>query len=383
MATITEIKRKNGSVAHSIRFTRDGKRHVLTMESAFTRADVEEVAAAIDDVLTSERMGESVKRRTRVFFENAPQVILEKLENVGILDAKPHLPFGEVLLRFMDRSQQTLKPNTLLTYRTSIRRIVRSVNVNSPIESIKESEVAEVAKALRMDYSPLSVETIVSKMKAIWNWAIQEGYCDSNVWNGVKLHGQKLPGRDFEIPDAWTPHILDACPSQQWRALYVLWRYGGLRKNEPLSLRWSDVNWERRRLCVRSSKTERYEGRESRIIPLFPEIERELSDLFAIDSGEAPTIINMKSALSATLKRIVTRAGYKPWPRLFQNLRATRENELVERGFPAHVVGEWLGHSPAVQAKHYLRVLDSYYDSAIGLGASGEAKTKPISVENN
>lgn len=382
MATITEIKRKNGSVAHSIRFTRDGKRRVLTMESAFTRADVEEVAAAIDDVLTSERMGESVKRRTRVFFESAPQVILEKLESVGVLDARPHLSLGEVLLRFMEHAEQTLKHNTVLTYRTTINTIMRCIEASVPIESIEKNDVGEIVKCLRADYSPLSVVTVVSKARAIWNWAIREGYCDANVWTGVECHGRKLPGRDFEIPSDWTPHILDACPSQQWRALYVLWRYGGLRKCEPLYLSWSDVNWERKRLRVHSPKTERYEGREARIIPLFPEIEKELSDLFEM-GGDDNAIISLKGSMYNTFGLIVGRAGYKLWPRLFQNLRATRENELIAQGFPAHVVGEWLGHTAVVQAKHYLRVLDSYYETAIGFATPGEAKTKPIVAEKS
>lgn len=379
MATITEIKRKNGRVAHSIRFTRNGRRHVLTMESAFTRTDVEEVALAIDDVLVAERMGESVKRRTKVFFENAPPVILDKLVAVGIVDAKPHLLFSEVLLRFMDDIQDKVKPNTLASYNTLVRVILQCIDARVPVDRISDNEVATATDYFKQ-YSPLTAKLFVAQSRKIWNWLIQEGYCQTNIWKGVKLHGQKIQGRDFEIPEAWSEHILNSCPSQQWRVLFALWRYGGLRRNEPLALTWSDVNWERRRLCVHSTKTERFEGRESRIIPLFPEIERELSDLFAMEVGDRLITLSSRS-FNTVFARIVQRAGYKPWPRLFQNLRATRENELIERGLPAHVVGEWLGHTAAVQAKHYLRVLDSYYETALEAHSLGEAKTKPILVK--
>jgi hypothetical protein len=30
------------------------------------------------------------------------------------------------------------------------------------------------------------------------------------------------------------------------------------------------------------------------------------------------------------MERIIKRAGLKPWPKLFQNLRSTRETELAE-----------------------------------------------------
>lgn len=381
MATITEIKRKNGRVAHSIRFTRNGRRRVLTMESTYKRADVEEVASAIDDVLTAEKLGESVKRRTKVFFENAPPAILEKLIAVGVVAARRHLTFGEVLLRYMERIQETSKPNTVSTYNTLVRVFAECIDVDVAVNLIGDEEVATAVDYFRSQYSPLTAKLYVAQARTIWNWFIREGYCETNVWKNVRLHGQKIQGRDFEIPEEWTPHILNACPNQQWRVLYVLWRYGGLRRNEPLSLTWSDVNWERRRLCVHCTKTERFEGRDTRIIPLFPEIERELSDLFDMEAEGRLITISGRS-LNNIFARIVARAGYKPWPRLFQNLRATRENELIERGLPAHVVGEWLGHSANIQQKHYLRVLDSYFENALQVRVPREAKKEPIWTEN-
>jgi len=38
-------------------------------------------------------------------------------------------------------------------------------------------------------------------------------------------------------------------------------------------------------------------------------------------------------------------------PKLFQNLRSTRETELMET-YPAHVVCAWIGNSEAVARKH-------------------------------
>ncbi len=49
--------------------------------------------------------------------------------------------------------------------------------------------------------------------------------------------------------------------------------------------------------------------------------------------------------LRTQLERIIRKAGLKPWPKLFHNLRATRQTELEET-FPTHVVCEWLGNSP-------------------------------------
>ena len=67
--------------------------------------------------------------------------------------------------------------------------------------------------------------------------------------------------------------------------------------------------------------------------------------------------------LRTQLERIINKAGLKRWPKLFQNLRSTRETELVER-WPEHVVCAWIGNSKAVAREHYLQVTDEHFEQA-------------------
>ena len=60
----------------------------------------------------------------------------------------------------------------------------------------------------------------------------------------------------------------------------------------------------------------------------------------------------------------IERAGFEPWPKLVQNLRASAAIDLVDR-FPEHVVAKWVGHSVAVAAKHYLRPTDTHWQKAV------------------
>ena len=60
------------------------------------------------------------------------------------------------------------------------------------------------------------------------------------------------------------------------------------------------------------------------------------------------------------MMRIIKRAGLTPWPKLFHNLRASRETELAEK-FPIHVVCKWVGHNARIAEKHYLTVRDEYF----------------------
>src|SRR5262249_9498119 len=68
--------------------------------------------------------------------------------------------------------------------------------------------------------------------------------------------------------------------------------------------------------------------------------------------------------LRTGLLRILRRAGLKPWPRLYQNLRSSRETELAET-FPIHVVAEWLGNSPEKALGHYTQVTEEHYREAV------------------
>ena len=74
--------------------------------------------------------------------------------------------------------------------------------------------------------------------------------------------------------------------------------------------------------------------------------------------------------LRTQLERIIRRAGLEPWPKLLQNLRASRATELANE-FPAHVVAAWLGHLTLVANKHYGQVTDD--DFAKAAGADAEA----------
>jgi hypothetical protein len=77
--------------------------------------------------------------------------------------------------------------------------------------------------------------------------------------------------------------------------------------------------------------------------------------------GRVPCECNAN--LRTQLERIIGRAGLTPWPKLFQNLRSTRETELAE-SFPLKVVCEWIGNSPEVAVKHYLQVTDEHFERA-------------------
>ncbi len=105
-------------------------------------------------------------------------------------------------------------------------------------------------------------------------------------------------------------------------------------------------------------------GKASRIIPIFAELRPYLEEAFETASeGSVYVFTRYRGSnvnLRTQLQRIIRRAGLEPWPKLFQNLRSTRQTELAEQ-FPQHVVCDWIGNTNAVAAKHYLQVTDEHF----------------------
>jgi integrase len=176
-------------------------------------------------------------------------------------------------------------------------------------------------------------------------------------------------GRDYFITRDEAKAVLDACPDTQWKLLFALSRFGGLRcPSEHLALRWSDIDWKLERIVVQSPKTERHEGKSERTMPLWPELRPYLEKAWEEASKGAEFVITRYRDTNANLRtqllRIIAKAKVTKWPKLFQNLRSTRATELAA-DFPAHVAAEWMGHSTIVADKHYWRVTDADYERAI------------------
>ena len=158
-------------------------------------------------------------------------------------------------------------------------------------------------------------------------------------------------------------------PDAQWKLLFALSRYGGLRcPSEHLRLKWADVDWEKNRILVHSPKTERNDGGDCRFVPLFPELRPYLLEAFEQAEEGTEYVItrcrDSKTNLRTQMERIIKWARVKPWPKLFHNLRSTRQTELTEK-FPSHVVCAWLGNSRAVVQDHYLQVTDAHFAQAV------------------
>lgn len=176
---------------------------------------------------------------------------------------------------------------------------------------------------------------------------MQRALLAKNPFVGLKGTVGSNRERDYFIDRDTAAKVLDACPDAQWRLLFAMSRYGGLRcPSEHLALTWGDVNWAEGRMLIRSAKTEHHEGKGSRLVPIFLELRAYLEQVWdEAELGTNDVITRYRDTnanLRTQLQRIIRKAVLDSWPKLFQNLRASRATELASE-HPAHVAATWLG----------------------------------------
>lgn len=351
----------------------DGRRPTIRLGKVSQRA-AESVKFRVEQLLAAKLTGHALETDTAGWIADLDSAMAVKLARVGLIP-KREASAGETITldAFINEciaSRPGMKPNTLKNYRQTQRSLVEFFGTDRRLTSITPGDCDDWHNNQIGDkYAPATISRNVKRAKQFFRTAVRRKLINENPLADVKSAAQVNKAREHFVPAAEIDAIMAACPDAQWRLIVALARYGGLRTpSETFGLRWCDVDWKRGRLRVNSPKTEHHPGGESRVIPLFPELKRPLEDSWELAEPGTEFIIdkhrNPGANLRTQLLRIMERAGVKAWPRLFQNMRASRETELT-RSHPLHVVVAWIGNSASIAAKHYLQVTDSDFESAV------------------
>ena len=118
-----------------------------------------------------------------------------------------------------------------------------------------------------------TVRRQIAMARQFFNVAIENKLITENPFKGQPVAVRPNPARFYFVTPEMAQSVLDACPDAQWRLIFGLARFGGLRcPSEVLRLKWEDVDFEREQFTVHSSKTEHHSDGGIRIVPMFAEL---------------------------------------------------------------------------------------------------------------
>ncbi len=307
--------------------------------------------------------------------------LTKKLARVGLIpnpEAKPSAMLGPFLKAYID-GRADLKPATKIVRGQVIRDLNEFFGESRDVKTVTPGNADDFKQWLvSRKLAPTTIHKRLQSARSFFHAMRRRKLIDENPFDGVKAAATGIKDRQRFVTREEIELVLAACPDHHWKSIVALARYGGLRcPSEVLSLRWQDVLWDTDRIVVTSPKTEHHAGKASRTIPLFPELRTILDKAFDLAPDGAVYVVDekfrksamgpagwMNANLRTTFEKIVKRAGLTPWPRLFHNLRASRETELVEK-YPVQVVTSWLGNTPSVAMRHYLMTTDEHFDAAV------------------
>ena len=377
MATLRKRLSKRGVPAFQVGYYFQGKRRWISLDARYSERDAKEVALNVDRIVGAIATGGEVDKRTRAWLETIGDDLRERLASAGLVKIERVPTLGEIFEAYWDAEYFDLKPTTQSSKRQARRRFFEFVDPSTPFDKFTKREAAKFPAFLDAQVCEATKAGTIRDVRRVFNWALDEEIVDRNPFAGIRRGSFKNKTREYYVPMEDYRAMLDACPSKQWRVALALYRIGGLRFEEALRAQWNDVDFARGRLLVHSPKTERYKGRESRVIPLFPELRRELESLWdETPEGGSPYIIaTNRSTIRKHFDRIIFLAGLNRWERIIQNLRSSRAIE-IERDFGAIAEAEWIGHSPKTAREHYLHVLDEDFERAANPTDAGDCAKK-------
>lgn len=338
----------------------------------------ESFQSRVESIASAQMLGQPLNRDLSAWLAELADKHYAKLVKAELVQPRNQAgleqPVGPTLGEFIDeftKGRRDVKPGTQTNYRICRAKLIAFFGESRSLDSITALDADQFRASCKGDsLSENYTRTLIKNAKQFFGAAVKGRLITENPFRGHKTTVYSRPER-MEFVDLETSRrVLAACPNAEWKAIFALCRFGGLRcPSEVLALRWDGIDWDRGRVLVRSPKTEHHQGGEFRTIPLFPELRDALSelDLANQDGGEfviRPRPRGADSNFRTTFGKIITKAGVKPWGKPFQNLRSSRETELAQ-AYPIHVVTAWLGNTPKVAMESYLQVKDSDYDRAL------------------
>ena len=265
------------------------------------------------------------------------------------------------------------KPKTAATYRLTVYKHLLPALGKTPALAVDHARVTELHHSLRE--TPVMANQVVGTLSRIWNEAENRGLvpeasnpCRLVVKNRERRRERFLSEEEFRrlgrlLAEAETRKGVSVQAVAAIRLLLLT----GCRRNEILTMRWSDVDLEARELNLVDSKT------GARTVPLSPEAVEVLLNIPRVDGN--PYVIPGKIRgrhlrnLNEPWNLIRERAGMEDMR--LHDCRHSFASRALALGEGLPMIGKLLGHARVETTARYAHLArDSVRESAIRVSDS-------------
>lgn len=344
--------------------------------------------------------GKRYSRSTRTTDKaKAERMLMRFLAPLGLGECR--LPLGEVWNAYViSPNRNDLAKATLDAKRSVWMNFARWMEHNhlevDDLAGITSEMVAEYLAWLRVELCASTYNSRVCVLREIFRVLSKKAGLEEDVWEGVKLmvddsHSRReLTIEELQrLLDAATKH--DAQSTQHdWKLLFLIGIYTGLRLGDCCRLEWSQVDLDRGIIQVIPRKTRRHRDGLPVTIPIHPVLHEALSGAkrryavggippgvgiqvspnFAFAEGNcvlktlSDSYLHHKWTVTNGIAKIFKAAGITMSVKLegrrsktpeatFHSLRHTFVSLAANAGVPLHVVQSIVGHESTAMTRHY------------------------------
>lgn len=348
-------------------YDKSGKR-VTLYAGELNKSDATEIQAMVSKIVEAKKHNGEIPAKVTAWANSLSDDFYGKLSRLKLLVPRSTNTLAGFVQSYID-NKQDISPYTRRNMLATLKELTEYFGKDKPLRAITSGDADDWQQWLMNEgFAEATWSKMIVHAKQFMKSAVRKGLANSNPFQDLKAGSQSNPERLQFIDRAKINKLLDACPSLEWKLLIVLARYGGLRTpSETLALTWNDIDWANNKIMVPSPKGKKH-GKPWRPIPIFPELRLYLDRAWEQAPPRTDRVLSginqsYHKNMRTQLARIIKRAGLEQWPRLFHNLRASRETELANE-YPLHVVTSWLGNTPTVAAGHYLSTTDEHFRRA-------------------
>lgn len=317
----------------------NGRKRILFFNSAGERKAIrlgkvsqrqaESVKVRVEMLVAAKITGTAPDDETTRWVRDRDEALREKLAAVGLIEPPKRATLGLFVADYIAKRAALVKPGTLLMERQTQASLLTFFGADKRLRDITEGDAVDFRNSLLTEggvpikrcgpklvdreRAPLAEATVRKRCSVagkIFRYAMRHGVVSRNPFEAVPRANIATKHRAY-IDAADARKVLAELPTSEWKLLFALSRWAGLRVgSEVRRLTWGDVDWERQRLLVHSPKTEHHAGRETRLVPIFPEWAPLLDQRYA-EAADGETFVlpmligRTDAALRATLERAI------------------------------------------------------------------------------
>ena len=276
-----------------------------------------------------------------------------------LVTKEEQISFEEYSKKFTSWAKTNLKPKSYKRYQVSINQLDPFFG-NSKLRDISVKQIEKYRTNRNKVVSKITINRDMACLKCLFSHAIVDGYCDENPVKKIRFYKEPKKAL-FYLTEDEAKKLLKACDTVAIKTYVLLGLHTGMRVEEMLSLRWTDVNFEDNAIILRDTK----KGDDD-IVPMNATVVKQLSRLkqksdYVICKPDGTRYRDIRKAWN----RIIKKAKIKNCTPYI--LRHTFATTLVRHGVDLLTVKELGRWSDLKLVERYAHVSEDYRTRVVNI----------------